>query len=140
MKGLLLTLMEDYNMLSIFNYSGYSTIKQYWFFMIQLLVLFFIIGLIIGNIGINPDSLGWSLFFGSLNFILLPAIVVRRLRDAGKNPWWTLLIFIPMIGWISLIIIGFLKSVSKTEITPITPTAEFDPTEDFIDADFEEIK
>ncbi len=38
--------------------------------------------------------------------VLLPDIAVsaRRLHDTGRSGWWQLLFFIPVIGWIVLII------------------------------------
>ena len=37
---------------------------------------------------------------------LLPSITVaiRRLHDIGRSGWWLLLVFIPVVGWIALLI------------------------------------
>ncbi len=35
---------------------------------------------------------------------------VRRCRDAGKNPWWMLLLIVPFVNIVLLILLGFLKS------------------------------
>ena len=32
------------------------------------------------------------------------AVAVRRLHDIGRSGWWYLLIFVPIIGWIVLLV------------------------------------
>jgi uncharacterized membrane protein YhaH (DUF805 family) len=38
--------------------------------------------------------------------LLIPswAVLVRRLHDTNRSGWWWLLVFIPIIGWIILIV------------------------------------
>ncbi|MCA0450073.1 MAG: DUF805 domain-containing protein [Proteobacteria bacterium] len=59
----------------------------------------------LGVIENSPDGVSRlaSLFW---LFILLPsiAVAVRRLHDIGRTGWWWLIWFIPVIGWIVLII------------------------------------
>ena len=47
--------------------------------------------------------------------LFLPSIAlgVRRLHDIGRTGWWMLLVFIPLIGW--LILIVFYCTKSKAE-------------------------
>ena len=53
-------------------------------------------------------AFGWDSVLSSIYSIalLLPAlaVAVRRLHDIGKSGWWLLLAFIPIVGWIILII------------------------------------
>ncbi|WP_298372824.1 DUF805 domain-containing protein [Azospirillum sp.] len=38
------------------------------------------------------------------------AVTVRRLHDIGRSGWWLLLIFVPILGWIALLIWTLAKS------------------------------
>ena len=44
--------------------------------------------------------------------VLIPgfAVLFRRLHDTGRSGWWWLLAFIPIIGWIVLIVFCCLDS------------------------------
>ena len=56
----------------------------------------------------QPISLLWPLASLALAWISV-AGVVRRFRDRGKSSWWALLYFIPVIGWLWILIeCGFL--------------------------------
>ena len=43
------------------------------------------------------------------------ATCVRRCKDAGINPWWTLAIIIPYVGSIVFIVLGCLKTDEGTK-------------------------
>ncbi len=56
----------------------------------------------------QPVSMLWPLASLALAWISV-AGVVRRFRDRGKSSWWALLYFIPVIGWLWILIeCGFL--------------------------------
>jgi uncharacterized membrane protein YhaH (DUF805 family) len=56
----------------------------------------------------QPISLLWPLASLALAWISV-AGVVRRFRDRGRSSWWALLYFIPVIGWLWIVIeCGFL--------------------------------
>ena len=78
------------------NFGGRTTVRGYWLAVIVNLI----VSTIISFIGIEILSGIYGLA------ILIPglAICVRRLRDAGFH--WTalLLYFIPLVGWIILIV------------------------------------
>lgn len=80
------------------NINGVLSIKEYWMF-ILFSVLFGAVASLISVI--IP-------FFSSIYCIvlLIPTITatMRRLRDAGKNPLWILLNFVPVVGTIILIV------------------------------------
>lgn len=40
---------------------------------------------------------------------------IRRCRDAGINPWWTLAIIIPYVGTVVFIVLGCLKTDEGTK-------------------------
>ena len=83
------------------NFSGRTSVRGYW----MAFLVNFIIGLIFGVILYILPNLS---FISSLYSLaaLIPgiAICVRRLRDAGKNWPWIFIAFVPIVGWIILII------------------------------------
>ena len=95
---------------SLYKFKGFSTRKQYWNFMIDLTIIFFVIGLCIGYYEISTAGWWFTVMSSCLNFILLPAMVVRRLNDCMLNPWLAILAFIPIISIPALITIGCIRS------------------------------
>ena len=87
------------------KFDGRARRPEFWYF-----CLFnFTIGLAIDLLGGNPlavdlpsDPLGMT--YGLL--VLVPSLAVgaRRLHDTGHSGWWQLIWFVPVIGWIVLII------------------------------------
>ena len=97
------------------DFNGRAARPEFWWF--------FLFTWLVGRIAAALDgAVGWtghassSMFWYSSNFTLfntvtsvalfLPslAVGVRRLRDAGKSPWNLLWSFLPIIGWIVLIV------------------------------------
>jgi uncharacterized membrane protein YhaH (DUF805 family) len=99
-----------------FNFSGRARRKEYWMF-----VLFY--ALILISASIIDNITGWnfeyemmgqtiSTGYGWLYLIttlvhFFPALgaVVRRLHDVGKSGWMYLIIFIPIIGFIWMLVL-----------------------------------
>ena len=84
-----------------FDFGGKETRKVYWLFVLNC----FIVGLILNVI--------WGTLATIFSLIvLLPSlgILVRRLRDAGFNPWWVLLLILPGIGGIILLVMACFPS------------------------------
>ncbi len=84
------------------TFSGRASRSEYWYFF-----LFTVIVYIVANI------LDAALFGGvavldliATVVLLLPGISVgvRRLHDKDLSGWWYLLVFIPVIGWIVLLV------------------------------------
>jgi uncharacterized membrane protein YhaH (DUF805 family) len=82
------------------NFSDRACRSEYWFWF-----LFVIIGDIV-TVGIDA-AIGvqvTSALFGLAVLIPGIAIAVRRLHDLDRTGWWILLWFIPIVGWIILLI------------------------------------
>jgi uncharacterized membrane protein YhaH (DUF805 family) len=43
------------------------------------------------------------------------AVNVRRLRDAGLNTWWVLVVLVPYVGTVATIVFGCLRSVEQDD-------------------------
>lgn len=94
---------------SIFGWYGYTFSKyatfagrarrtEYWYFSLVNTIASIAVSKTIG------DESAASLIFSLV--LLLPNIAVgaRRLHDIGRTGWWQLLWFVPIIGWIVLIV------------------------------------
>lgn len=95
---------------------GRSGRSEFWYFVILNLFFIWIISIILDeltNLSLDATvSLVLLCFIG----ILLPsiAVLIRRLHDANYSGWLSMVVFIPVIGWIILFIILLIPG-SKTE-------------------------
>jgi uncharacterized membrane protein YhaH (DUF805 family) len=91
------------------TFSGRARRKEYWYFVLFYMLIFFVLWAVDGRTGTAGDSGDWGLLSGVFSLaMLLPSIAVgvRRLHDTGRTGWWLLLSFIPLIG--ALILIYFM--------------------------------
>ncbi|SEM41202.1 Uncharacterized membrane protein YhaH, DUF805 family [Sphingomonas gellani] len=102
-----------------FHFGGRSRRKEYWMYFLFTIILGIIAGIIDvllgfgsaatyaepGRIGASATSSGPISGLVSLGLII-PSISVafRRLHDTDRSAWWLLLIFIPILGWIALLV------------------------------------
>ena len=86
------------------DFKGRARRQEYWMFVLINMIISWSLGLLeyVFDIGI----------FSTLSYIyslavLVPGIAVgvRRLHDIGKSGWFLLFSFIPVLGWIYLIIL-----------------------------------
>ena len=86
------------------NFTGRSVRSAYWywvlFYFLVSIVTLLIDLVLFASSGVSPLNSLAALA------LLLPslAVAVRRLHDIDRSGWWVLLWFIPIIGWIVLII------------------------------------
>jgi uncharacterized membrane protein YhaH (DUF805 family) len=82
------------------NFAGRAIRSEYWYWVLFVFVASIVARIIDAAIGINL----FNPIFGLA--VLLPSIAVgvRRLHDIDRSGWWLLLDFIPLIGWIILIV------------------------------------
>ena len=113
----------------MFDFSGRATRREYWLLQMQVLLGYF--GLVaaaglVGNIG--SESLGVVVVGVLLLFVLFAGIAtvsagVRRIHDHDKTGWLLLLSFVPLIGWVFLLI------MTLTPGTPGENSYGYDPRE-----------
>ena len=84
---------------AVFN--GRARRKEYWMFVLFNFIIDSVLGLLerlVGGPGIV--ALLYSLA------VLIPgiAVSVRRLHDTNRSGWWLFIVFVPIIGWIVLLV------------------------------------
>lgn len=101
------------------TFSGRAPRSEFWWFQLfQLLVIACLAAVVESLV-----PLGQLVLF-------LPGLAVgcRRLHDTGRTGWWLLLVFVPVIGWIILLV--FMLESTKAEgdkYGPIGGGGSFDP-------------
>ena len=86
------------------TFSGRAPRSEFWWFQLfQLLVIACLAAVVESLV-----PLGQLVLF-------LPGLAVgcRRLHDTGRTGWWLLLVFVPVIGWIILLV--FMIETTKAE-------------------------
>lgn len=108
-----------------FSFSGKDNRPTYWAILIISWIAG-IVGIIISasglGISIEFESAGMSILMGLLLIAVLIAMIwlglattVRRLRDAGQNPLWVLVTFLPYVGFVAYIVFGVLPTEEAKE-------------------------
>jgi uncharacterized membrane protein YhaH (DUF805 family) len=87
-------------------FSGRAMRTEFWMFVLFNVIISFVLGIIDAILGLSSGD-GVGLLGGLYSLaVLLPSIGVsiRRLHDTNRSGWWLLLSFIPILGWIALLI------------------------------------
>ncbi|MBE3557497.1 MAG: DUF805 domain-containing protein [Firmicutes bacterium] len=114
------------------DFGGRANRRDYWLFVLDNFILYAVFELIftvlasaggetlpLEYLNTSTSRLGTAtwIYVGIVGLYALAtlvpgfAIVFRRLRDAGHSPWWLWMLFVPIVGWILILI--FLIQPSK---------------------------
>lgn len=91
------------------TFTGRARRKEYWLFYLATIILSVVFGFMEGlfgallDIGTGDEAIS-PLILVLVFFIPTIAVATRRLHDTGRSGWWQLLWFIPIIGWIILVV------------------------------------
>lgn len=89
-----------------------STRSQFWWWTLWMLLLG--IGTAMINAMLSMGNSGPVNLVVSLGtFVPSIAVSVRRLHDIGRSGWWFLIVFIPLVGWIVLIVFHCTKTLEE---------------------------
>src|ERR1700739_174397 len=103
-------------------FTGRASRSEYWFFTLFSFIFSMIASIIDKMLGTRVDydesynaAYGYastSVHFGYIQLVyciavFMPAlaVLVRRLHDTGKSGWYILLLFLPIIGWIWILVL-----------------------------------
>ena len=92
------------------DFSGRSRRKEYWMFLLGLVIVFVVLSMVEGLLGLGGLVGGvygpLTLLLALAIFIPALAVQVRRFHDQGRTGWLVLLNLIPFIG--GLIVLVFM--------------------------------
>lgn len=110
-----------------FTFSGRALRSEFWWWQLFSIIISFVMAFLdtavlgMGEVVSEVTETGFSTIYntGPLGAIwglgvMIPSLAVgaRRLHDGDRSGWWQLLYFLPIIGWIVLLI-WFIKSGSQ---------------------------
>ena len=89
------------------EFSGRARRKEFWMFSLFNFLAGIVVGFLDGLLGA-----GSMLNYAYSLAVFLPGIAVsfRRLHDTDRSGWWYLLVFLPIVGWIVLLVFDCLDS------------------------------
>jgi uncharacterized membrane protein YhaH (DUF805 family) len=87
-------------------FSGRARRKEYWMFVLINLLIGLALGIISMPLGLTSEN-GNSVLTTLYSLaVLLPniAVAVRRLHDTDRSGWWFFISFIPLLGFIVMLV------------------------------------
>ena len=120
LKNMMETLQNYKQYISI---EGRATRSEYWgvylgtWLILALITLVFFVLTLTGAVGIVIGSIIMLLTSATLTWALI-ATAIRRCKDAGISPWFTLSFLVPYINFIVFIVFGVLNTDKDTEHGP----------------------
>ncbi len=87
------------------DFSGRAKRSEYWWFVLFIVIV---------SLVLSMFSQVLSGIFSLAVFVPSIAAAARRLHDTNRSGWWQLIVFLPLVGWIILIV--FLAQDSKSEV------------------------
>lgn len=124
----------------LFDFQGRATRKEFWLFILWLLLLtgpawiaimficLFIGATMFSDMG-SQQSMGWIGVFicfisSYLAALLLPlSLRTRRLHDIGLSGWWQLILLVPSLGGLVMLIFMLIPSENKITALGVFPQA-----------------
>ncbi len=86
------------------QFQGRATRPEFWYFVLFAFLMHCAAGILDNAFGFGATQPLNALVFVGL-FLPQLAAGIRRLHDTDKSGWWQLLVFIPVIGWLALVIL-----------------------------------
>jgi uncharacterized membrane protein YhaH (DUF805 family) len=106
-----------------FDTEGRATRSEYWgvylatWLILAVVTLLFFVLTLTGSVGVAVGSIIMLLTSATLTWAMI-ATAIRRCRDAGINPWFTLSFLLPYVNFIVFIVFGLLNTDKDTEHGP----------------------
>ena len=96
------------------DFKGRARRKEYWMFYLFYIVFYIILSMIDMALGTFIHTFVFAIA------LLIPSISIaaRRLHDTGRTGWWQLILFVPLIGFIVMLIFLVQDSHDDNEYGP----------------------
>ncbi|MBU6268879.1 MAG: DUF805 domain-containing protein [Sphingomonadales bacterium] len=107
------------------EFSGRSRRREFWMWALFCFLVGAAIDIVFGNPVYSSGPMAFSVssslsttggmlrgLFNLINLVPALAVAARRLHDIDRSGWWQLLWFVPLIGWIVLLVFFCLDSNS----------------------------
>jgi uncharacterized membrane protein YhaH (DUF805 family) len=85
-------------------FSGRAARPEFWWFVLINLIIAALINVVVSAIGGRNSGQVVSDIYSLAVFLPSLGVGIRRLHDTNRSGWWYLLVFIPIVGWIVLIV------------------------------------
>ena len=109
------------------DFSGRARRKEFWLFQLFYIIFYIIAQILDFSFGIYNVVFGMgpiTVIFWLAILIPTVAVSVRRLHDTNKTGLWYLVVFIPILGWIVLLIFFVMKGTEGGNDYGEDPLAE----------------
>lgn len=114
------------------DFSGRSRRKEYWMFLLGVVIVAIVLSVIEAAMGMNGMVAG---VYGPLTTLMLLGIIipgiavqVRRFHDQDKSGWFVLLGFIPIVGGLIVLVFMFLEGTRGPNRFGPDPKGAGDPS------------
>ncbi len=95
------------------NFKGRSTVSDYWYVVLANFLIGFVLGFVGGLLGLGELVTKITSLYTLVTLIPSIAIFVRRMHDINKSGWAWLWSFVPLVGWIIVLVFLCKKSVNE---------------------------
>ena len=92
-------------------FSGRARREEYWMFILFDIIFGLAFNLCGSLLAVATGIMAFSLIGSIFNLaVMIPgtAVLFRRLHDTGRSGWWWLIGFIPVVGWIAILVFSCL--------------------------------
>jgi uncharacterized membrane protein YhaH (DUF805 family) len=101
------------------DFNGRARRSEYWWFFLFLFLVSFAASIIDAILGTDFGGTGVVSLLASLALFLPSlAVAIRRLHDTSRTGWWILIGFIPIVGWIILLVFYLQDSHGDNQYGP----------------------
>jgi uncharacterized membrane protein YhaH (DUF805 family) len=94
-----------------FNFNGVAKRQEFWAVHIVSILVFVLAMAMLEGAGALGALVALVALVAALWVVL--AVTVKRIRDAGLNPFWLLAVLVPYVGTVATIVIGCLSSAEQ---------------------------
>lgn len=101
-----------------FQFDGRATRSEYWYFVLFNFLISIVLSIVASIAGGKVGQNVLSSIYSVLVFIPSIAVSFRRLHDTGRSGWWLLLSFVPVVGWIVLLVFMVMDSTPDNKYGP----------------------